>query len=86
MLCSNMTASTHANALFYLARYTDVQSKLRKLLDGVMPLGYTEWSYTAVKDISYIDNVINETLRLKPPIIQGVPRETPAQGIQISDV
>jgi len=86
MLCSNTTASTPANALFYLARCTDVQSKLRKLLDEVMPLGYTEWSYTAVKNISNIHNVITETLRLKPPVIQGVPRETLAQGLQISDV
>lgn len=36
-----------------------------------------------MKAISYLDDIINETLRLKPPIIQGTPRETPAEGITI---
>jgi cytochrome P450 len=36
--------------------------------------------------VSYIDDIINETLRLKPPVVQGSPRETPAQGTQIGGV
>lgn len=38
-----------------------------------------------MKTVTYIDDIINETLRLKPPIIQGTPRETPSQGIHVGD-
>jgi cytochrome P450 len=51
-----------------------------------MPGGYATWQYAAVKEISYIDDIINETLRLKPPVIPGVPRETPPHGLQIGDM
>ena len=84
--CSDTTASTLANALFYLAKHTAVQLKVRRLLDESMPGGYSTWDYAAVREVTYIDDIVNETLRLKPPIIQGLPRETPNQGLQIGDV
>ncbi|KAH6619026.1 cytochrome P450 67 [Boeremia exigua] len=83
---SDTTASTLANVLFCLAKHIDVQRKLRNMLNETMPQGYSDWQYASIKDISYIDDIINETLRLKPPIIQGTPRETPAEGLQIGDV
>jgi cytochrome P450 len=43
------------------------------------------WDYSKLKTVTYLDSVINETLRLKPPIIQGLPRETPAQGIHVGE-
>lgn len=43
------------------------------------------WDYSKVAAITYIDDIINETLRLKSPVIQGMPRETPPQGIQIGE-
>ena len=33
-----------------------------------------------------MDNIINETLRLKPPVPGGLPRVTPPQGLQIDEV
>ncbi|KAJ4398618.1 hypothetical protein N0V91_010050 [Didymella pomorum] len=83
---SDTTASTLANILFYLAEDTDCQRKVRRLLDGAMPEGYSSWDYAAVRKISYLDDIINETLRLKPAVITGVPRETPPQGLQIGKV
>lgn len=36
--------------------------------------------------MTYIDDIINETLRLKPPVLQGSARETPAHGLRIGDL
>jgi|TARA_R110002003_G_scaffold116_28_gene10319 cytochrome P450 len=83
---SETTATTLAGALFYLARYPEKQQKLQQLLDKAMPGGYGQWSYDAVKSVSYIDDFINETLRLRPALLTGGPRETPAKGMQIDEV
>jgi cytochrome P450 len=48
-----------------------------------MPNGYGQWSYEKVKSVSYLDDCINETLRLKPALLTGGPRETPSKGIEI---
>lgn len=58
--CSDTTASTLDNALFYLTKHTKVQRKLRTLLEKAIPTGYTGWRYTTVKDVSYIDDIITK--------------------------
>lgn len=50
-----------------------------------MTEGYDSWDYSKVQALPFLDSVINETLRLKPPVIQGTPRETPPQGIRVGD-
>jgi cytochrome P450 len=50
-----------------------------------MPRGYSQWSYEKVKSITYVDDFINETLRLRPALLTGGARVTPAKGIQIED-
>jgi cytochrome P450 len=50
-----------------------------------MPSGYSQWSYEKIKAIPYMDNFINETLRLRPALLTGGARETPAKGIQVDD-
>lgn len=72
--------------LFYLAKEPSVQGKLQTLIDKEMPGGYESWSYEKVKSITYIDDIINEALRLKPPVINIPTRETPPQGIQVGKV
>jgi cytochrome P450 len=82
---SETTATTLASALFYLAKYQDKQKKLQTLLDQAMPGGYNQWSYEKVKSVSYVDDFISETLRLKPALLTGGARETPAKGIQVGE-
>ncbi|KAF7443282.1 Cytochrome P450 67 [Pyrenophora tritici-repentis] len=50
-----------------------------------MPGGFMDWSYEKAKSISYLDDIINETLRLQPALMTGGARETPAKGVQIDD-
>ncbi|KAH5581599.1 hypothetical protein HBI24_127250 [Parastagonospora nodorum] len=83
---SETTATTLASALFYLAKNPSTQKKLQAHLDRAMPGGYSDWSYEKVKSVSYVDDFINETLRLKPALLTGGARETPAKGIQVGDV
>ncbi|KAE8828236.1 hypothetical protein PTNB85_07423 [Pyrenophora teres f. teres] len=82
---SETTAVTLATALFYLAKHPAKQAKLQHLLNQRMPGGYINWSYEKARSISYLDDIINETLRLQPALMTGGARETPAKGIQIDD-
>lgn len=82
---SETTATTLAGALYYLAKCPDKQKKLQQFLDQSMPGGYSQWSYEKVKTISYLDDFISETLRLRPALLTGGARETPAKGIQVDD-
>ncbi|KAF2185244.1 cytochrome P450 [Zopfia rhizophila CBS 207.26] len=83
---SETTATTLASVLFYLAKYPEKQKKLQQFVDLAMPGGFSEWNYEKVKSVTYIDDVINESLRLKPALLNGGPRETPAKGIQIDEM
>jgi hypothetical protein len=49
-----------------------------------MPAGYSTWDYDKVKTVTDIDDIINESVRLKTPLLQGSPRETPAHGVQVA--
>ncbi|KAF2470653.1 cytochrome P450 [Lindgomyces ingoldianus] len=83
---SETTATTLAGILFYLAKYPEKQKKLQRLVDKAMPAGYSDWNYEKVKSVTYIDDFISETLRLRPALLNGGPRETPAQGIRVDEV
>ncbi|KAF2202071.1 cytochrome P450 67 [Delitschia confertaspora ATCC 74209] len=83
---SETTATTLAAVLFFLAKYPEKQKKLQRLLDEAMPGGYSEWDYEKVKATQYVDDFISETLRLKPALLDGGPRQTPPQGITVDEV
>lgn len=51
-----------------------------------MPGRARDWTYEKVKSVSFIDDVINETMRLKPALLTGGYRVTPAKGIQVDEV
>ncbi|KAH9908408.1 cytochrome P450 [Xylariomycetidae sp. FL2044] len=50
------------------------------------PGGDADWTYEKVNHIPYLDYSIQETFRLKPPIVAGLSRLTPAGGLQIDEV
>lgn len=51
-----------------------------------MPGGSADWSYEKAKSITFLDDIINEALRLKPALLTGGYRCTPAQGLHIDEV
>jgi cytochrome P450 len=84
-ITSETTATTLAGALYYLAKCPQKQKKLQRLLDETIE-GNNAWTYEKAKSVTYIDDWISETLRLRPALLTGGPRETPRKGIQIDEV
>ncbi|KAF2112705.1 cytochrome P450 67 [Lophiotrema nucula] len=82
---SETTATTLASALYFLAKYPEKQKKLQQLVDQAIPQ-FSAWTYEKAKSVTYIDDWISETLRLRPALLNGGPRETPVEGIQIDEV
>lgn len=63
------TSSTAmAFALYFLAKYPDVQDKVRDEVKRVKQLHNNEISYDALMEMTYLNQVFNETLRLYPPV------------------
>lgn len=83
---SETTATTLASVLYYLVKNPAVLAKLQRQLDDVMPAGTDDWSYEKVKSISYLDDIIQETLRLRPAVMTGGYRVTPEEGITVDEV
>ncbi|KAI0135899.1 cytochrome P450 [Daldinia grandis] len=81
---SETSATVLANALFYLAKFPHVLKKLQAQIDDTIPTP-ADWTYEKVKSITYLDNVIDETQRLKPALLTGGYRRTPPEGIQIDE-
>ena len=83
---SETTATTLASIFFYLAKYPATLKKLQDQLDRAIPHGASDWSYEKAKSVTFIDDIINEALRLKPALLTGGYRCTPPQGLQVDEV
>ncbi|GME28827.1 putative benzoate 4-monooxygenase cytochrome P450 [Neofusicoccum parvum] len=81
---SETTATTLATVLYYLAKYPAVLKKLQSKIDAAMPTA-ADWTYDKVKSITYIDDIIHESLRLKPALLTGGYRVTPPEGLQVDE-
>ncbi|KAK7718862.1 hypothetical protein SLS57_005972 [Botryosphaeria dothidea] len=81
---SETTATTLTSILYFLAKHPAVYRKLQSHVDAAIPTA-ADWTYEKVKSITYIDDIINETLRLKPALMTGGYRVTPPQGLQIDE-
>ncbi|KAL7650319.1 hypothetical protein ACMYSQ_012117 [Aspergillus niger] len=82
---SDTTASALINAVYYLATHPGVQAQLQREIDERLPEGIEGLSYENVKDLPYLTAVINETLRLKPSVLDGLVRVTPPQGLKVDE-
>ncbi|KAJ5939345.1 hypothetical protein N7466_002479 [Penicillium verhagenii] len=83
---SDTTASMLASTIYFLAKYPAVQAKLQQKLDEAIPGGSAEWSYEQTKSVAYLEDVITETLRLRPSVMVGASRVTPTEGLQVDEV
>jgi cytochrome P450 len=87
---SATTAIAMANIMFQLLKNPQVMQKLREELDAAVSDGDDDdgdpvVAYDKVKHLPYLRACLDESLRLFPPTPQGLPRETPPEGMYIVD-
>lgn len=78
-------------ALFYeMAVNQEAQKKLQQEIDAHVAEygdgGGNGLDPALLAKLDHLQACINETLRLWPPVISGVQRETPPEGLQVGDV
>lgn len=69
--------------LYELARNQEIQAKLRREIDQVIEKNNGQFTYDSLNDLTYMDCVINEVLRLYPPLItlqRKVTKDYPVPG------
>jgi cytochrome P450 len=79
------TAISLRNALFFLLKNPKCKEKLRKELDEVLDEDKIVLSYRKIKHLPCLRACIDESLRMLPPVIFGLPRRTPLEGAPILD-
>ncbi|KAF7513029.1 hypothetical protein GJ744_011295 [Endocarpon pusillum] len=82
---SDTTAATLTTVMYELARRPDHISRLREeILPYVTKTG--EIPHQRIQYLDHLNGVINETLRLHPPVPSSLQRKTPTEGIEIDGV
>ncbi|KAI1411318.1 cytochrome P450 [Hypoxylon sp. FL1857] len=83
---SDTTSNSSCALLYHVARTPGVLQKLQQELDTAVPNDHVKVpEYDAIKNLPYLQNVINETLRIHSTSGIGLPRVIPpdSQGVQI---
>lgn len=76
---------TLTHIFFYLAQQPEEMQKLRAVLDPILSSG-DSIEDAMLKNVDHLNGIINEALRLHPPVPSGLLRMTPPQGLQLGDV
>ena len=80
--------TTAASLTYVFYRLSEDPTRVQKLRTELKENGIHQAAGLAVQDLQhlpYLNTVINETLRLHPPVPDGVFRDTGAQGLQIGE-
>ncbi|KIW10687.1 hypothetical protein PV08_11651 [Exophiala spinifera] len=82
---SDTTAATLTNAFYYMTKDPSHIKRLRDELDGLR-LEDGTFHFKDLQGAAYLNAIINETLRLQPPVPSGLYRKTPPEGISIDGI
>jgi len=81
---SDTTSNTSCAILYWTVKTPGVLEKLQKELDAEIPAGVDIPTYEMVKNLPYLQNVINESLRIHSTSSLGLPRLIPpGPGVDI---
>lgn len=83
---SDTTATTLVYIAYYLATQPAVAKKLRAEFTEHQIANDDSFSIAGLAHLGYLNGIINEALRLHPPVPGGLLRDTPADGLQVGDV
>ena len=81
---STTTAISMSNAMYQLLKNPDKMAKLRQEIDDTLDDEEEVAPYEKVKFLPYLRACLDESLRLFPPIAQGLTREVPPEGQEIA--
>lgn len=83
---SDTTSNTSCALLFHVVRTPGVMAKLQAELDAAIPEYIDVPTYDMVKDLPYLENIINEALRYHSTSGIGLPRQIPddSPGVHLS--
>ena len=79
---SDTTTTALTYVFYHLCQSAQIFAKLRKELDSFYKPG-SESEFRDLQEATYLNAVINEALRLHPPVPSGLLRVTPPEGITI---
>ncbi|KAB2572194.1 putative benzoate 4-monooxygenase cytochrome p450 protein [Lasiodiplodia theobromae] len=81
---SDTSAATLAAVMYLLGKNPHMQPKLQQEVDDAIASTEGDFSYSALINKPMLDGVINEALRLYPPVPTGLQRLTPPEGLMIA--
>ncbi|KAH9889690.1 cytochrome P450 [Xylariomycetidae sp. FL2044] len=73
---SDTTSNTLTYLVWEVCRHPDIRAELLKVLSALPD----DFTHEDLRDLPYLDHVIDETMRLYPSIPLGLPRDVPAAG------
>ena len=82
---SDTIAIALTHIFYYLAKYPEHVRKLREELEPLMKAG-EPFNVRDVQNAKHMNAIMNEILRMHPPVPSGVFRTTPPEGITIDGV
>ncbi|KAH8690621.1 putative cytochrome P450 benzoate 4-monooxygenase [Talaromyces proteolyticus] len=80
---SDTTSNTSCAMLYWVLRTPGVVQKLQKAIDDAVPAGIDVPTHAMLKDIPYIQYVLQETMRIHSTSSLGLPRQIPFSGSPI---
>lgn len=80
------TFSALVQAVYHLAKNPQIQQDLQHEISIAIPSEAGTLAYEHLANCQLLEGVVNETLRLHPPVSTMLPRETPPEGLWIDDV
>ncbi|KAI9592311.1 cytochrome P450, partial [Syncephalis fuscata] len=81
---TDTTSITLSWCIYLILQHPDVYRRLRLEVDAAVPDRHLPIPYANVKQLPYLDAVLHETLRLFPPVADGLPRQVPKGGADIA--
>jgi len=84
-MCSDTISSTLTNIFYELCQHPEIYQQLRKELDLTITPN-NQFSESDLTDCKLLDGIINETLRMHPPIPSGPMRVTPPEGLFVDNM
>ncbi|RKP25029.1 cytochrome P450 [Syncephalis pseudoplumigaleata] len=80
---TDTTSITLSWCVHLLLQYPDAYRRLRAEIDAALPERDMPIAYAAVSKLPFLDAVLHETLRLFPPVSDGLPRQVPKSGATV---